>query len=83
MSSGESAWKLASSYTPEASGNWYSPCGKQFDVTFRKPSKCSQTVAPLLLGVYLKIIIKKKGKAIHEGVLGVLFSNGENCNCIN
>lgn len=41
------------------------------------------TVAPLLLGVYLKIIIKKKGKAIHEGVLGVLFSNGENCNCIN
>lgn len=60
MSSEESERKLAFLHTPGASGNWYNPCRKQSGITYRGPSKCSYPLAHSFLGVYPKIIIKKK-----------------------
>lgn len=77
MSSEESEGKLASSYTPRASGNWYSPCGKQSGITSREPSKCSYRWLTPTSGSLSHDNNQKEGKIIHEGIMGVLFSNGE------
>lgn len=41
---------------PGVSSYWYNPLGKQFGIMYGEPSKCSFS----LLGVYPKIIIRKR-----------------------